>query len=82
MSDVVVAARLEKGRDSDHIIGMSKMPTKKSKTTGRKARYIGRTAEGFLIPEPDFKPLSFTVRQVRDVVRDVKRRLAEAERAE
>lgn len=50
--------------------------TKRSKRTGP---FIGRTKDGILIPRPDFKPESFTLRELDRAVRAVKRRRAETQ---
>jgi hypothetical protein len=59
---------------------MSKaVKTKPSGSAGRSVRsgqFIGRTKEGFLVPKPDFKPSSFTVRELEEAVRAAKRRQA------
>jgi hypothetical protein len=47
--------------------------TKRSASTGQ---FIGRTKEGLLIPRPDFKPESFTLRELDKAVRAAKRRQA------
>jgi len=39
-------------------------------------QYIGRTREGLLIPKPKFKPQSFTVRELQQAIRDVRREAA------
>lgn len=36
-------------------------------------KYIGRTKEGLLIPRPDFKPANFTVRELQEAIRAVRR---------
>jgi hypothetical protein len=42
-------------------------------------QFLGRAKDGTLIARPDFKPKSFTVRELREAVRNVQRREAEAE---
>jgi hypothetical protein len=48
-------------------------PTSRSGQTGR---FVGRTKDGLLIPRPDFKPKSFTMRELDEAVRAVKVRRA------
>lgn len=59
---------------------MSKAPKQtRGIKTGRSSQtgqFIGRTKEGILIPKPDFKPSSFTVRQLEEAIRAVRRRQA------
>lgn len=42
-------------------------------------QYLGRTKEGLLIPRPDFKPESFTLRELDKAVRAAKRRQAQTQ---
>jgi len=39
-------------------------------------QFIGRTSDGILIPKPDFKPQSFTVRQLQEAIRAVREKIA------
>lgn len=61
-----------------HIPSMSK--TAKSPTTvsiGRNAQtgqFLGRAKDGTLIAKPDFKPVSFTVRELDRAIRAVRAR--------
>ena len=50
--------------------------TKRSAAT---RQYLGRTKEGLLIPRPDFKPESFTLRELDKAVRAAKRRQAQTQ---
>jgi hypothetical protein len=53
-----------------------------SRTVERSAktgRFIGRTKDGLLIPRPDFKPESFTLRELDKAIRAAKRRQAAAQ---
>jgi hypothetical protein len=60
------------------IWSMSKTVKSKASTTVRRTthsgQFIGRTKEGFLVPKPDFKPSSFTVRELQEAVQAAKRR--------
>ena len=47
--------------------------TIRAKRSVESKHYIGRTAEGLLIPRPDFKPVSFTVRELQAAIRAVRR---------
>jgi len=57
---------------------MGKAAKSKPSTTARRSaqsgQFIGRTKEGFLVPKPDFKPSSFTVRELQEAVQAAKRR--------
>ena len=59
---------------------MAKQARKATGTTvGRSAKtgqFLGRTTDGLLIPKPDFKPKSFTLRELDEAVRAVKLRQA------
>jgi hypothetical protein len=42
----------------------------------RAGQFIGRTKDGLLIPRPDFKPESFSLRELDKAIRAAKRRQA------
>ncbi len=44
----------------------------RTKRLAQSKDYIGRTAEGLLIPRPDFKPVSLTVRELQAAIRAVR----------
>ena len=47
-------------------------PRKSIGGSAQTGKFLGRTAEGLLIPRPDFKPKSFTVRQLQEAIRAVR----------
>lgn len=63
--------------DSNDIRSMSKVTrikrTMTSKRSAKGSQFIGRTAEGLLIPRPEFKPVNFTVQQLQEAIRSVRR---------
>ncbi|MGB6118566.1 MAG: hypothetical protein WBF87_10120 [Mesorhizobium sp.] len=48
----------------------------KPRREAQSGQYIGRTKEGLLIPKPDFRPASFTVRELQKAIREVRREAA------
>jgi hypothetical protein len=54
---------------------VSREPVRRSVRTGK---FLGRTEDGILIQKPDFKPKSFTLRELDEAVRAVKRQQAAA----
>jgi hypothetical protein len=68
--------------DFHHIPDMSKSPkqtkTAKVMRSSRTGRFIGRTKDGVLVPKPDFKPSSFTVRELREAVQAAKKQQSTA----
>ena len=60
MTDIHVMRKAAKAKASKVV---------RSSKTGQ---FIGRTKEGLLIPKPDFKPKSFTVRQLQEAIRAVR----------
>jgi hypothetical protein len=44
--------------------------------SARAGQFIGRTKDGLLIPRPNFKPESFTLRELDKAIRAAKRRQA------
>jgi hypothetical protein len=62
---------------------MCKAAKSKSSVTVRRSsqygQFIGRTKEGILVPKPDFKPASFTVRELEEAVQAAKRRQSAAQ---
>ena len=59
---------------------MSKAPKQtrgiKTRRSSQTGQFLGRTKEGLLIPRPDFKPSSFTVRQLEEAIRAVREEAA------
>ena len=45
----------------------------------RTGQFLGRTEDGLLIPRPDFKPESFTLRELDRAIRAAKQRRAAAQ---
>lgn len=56
---------------------MAKQSVKKARSA-KSGQFLGRAKDGTWIARPDFKPKSFTVRQLRKAVRDAQEREAEA----
>jgi len=56
-----------------------KRTSDRSKRSAASGQFLGRTEDGLLIPRPDFKPESFTLRELDRAVRAAKRRQAAAQ---
>lgn len=71
---------LDRAPELNDIRRMAKQARKATRTTvarsAKTGQFLGRTADGLLIPRPDFKPKSFTLRELDVAVRAVKRRQA------
>lgn len=66
--------------DICHMAKPAKTPSRKPpQRPARDSAYLGRTADGLLIPRPDFKPESFTLQQLDRAIRAAKRRQAAAQ---
>lgn len=61
-----------------HIAGRQTQQRIRAKRSTQSKDYIGRTAEGLLIPLPHFKPDNFTVRELQAAIRAVRAREAAA----
>jgi hypothetical protein len=74
----VIELHLESARNLRHIQIMSKTAKNRSTATTRRSAETGhalaRTKESAVIENLPFKPVSFTVRELRKVIRDVRSR--------
>ena len=62
--------------DICHMANAAKPKTAAKSRSARAGQFVGRTKDGLLIPRPAFRPKSFTLRQLDDAVKTVKRRQA------
>lgn len=78
LADIRHMANAKKKSPTRPVAKAAAKPARKAaaKSAARKSQYIGRTEDGLLIPRPDFLPESFTLRQLDEAVRKVKRQLA------